>query len=196
MSGTYPTDPEFSAVGIESKHANLVSETRSGRRQVRSIGSQRWAFTAQYSPMTRADFAPVHAFVISQQGQLGTFSITPPVISNAQGNVSGSVLTSAAHSIGDSSIAVDAMTGTLKAGDFIKFAGHSKVYMVTADATADAGAADLSIEPPLVAALSDNEAVTYDGVAFTMRLNNDVQSYSLDGFERYNYEVDMVEVIT
>ena len=141
MSGTYPTDPEFSAVGIESKHNNLVSETRSGRRQVRSIGGQRWAFTAKYSPMTRADFAPVHAFVISQQGQLGTFTITPPVISNAQGNVSGTVLTSAAHSIGDSTIAVDGMTGTLKAGDFIKFAGHSKVYMVTADATASAGAA-------------------------------------------------------
>tara|TARA_R110000744_G_scaffold29513_5_gene70417 strand:+ start:1004 stop:1591 length:588 start_codon:yes stop_codon:yes gene_type:complete len=195
MSGAYPTTPEFSAVNVESKHANLVSETRSGRRQVRSIGSQRWSFTAQYSPMTRAIFSPVYAFVISQQGQLGTFTIVPPVISNAQGNVSGSVLGANASAIGDATVDVDAMTGTLKAGDFIKFAGHSKVYMVTADVTAAGGDATLSIEPPLMTAVSDGEAVIYDSVVFTMRLNNDIQSYALGGYEKYNYEIDMIEVL-
>lgn len=189
----YPSSPIFKAVGIKSRHVNLSSETRSGRMQVRSIGAQRWAFTAKYNPMTRAEFSPVWAFVISQQGRLGAFDVVPPIISDAQGDVSGTVLAVGAHAIGDSTIAVDGMTGTLKAGDFIKFAGHSKVYMITADATAVAGAATLSIEPGLVEALSDNEAVSYDGVVFRMRLDNDVQEYGIAGYERYNFEVDLVE---
>ena len=145
--------------------------------------------------MTRADFMPVNAFVISQQGQLGTFTIIPPVISDAQGNVSGTVLAVGAFAVGDSAIDVDGMTGTLKAGDFIKFNGHTKVYMVTADSLAVTGAATLAIEPALVSAVSDNEECYYDNIAFTMRLDNDIQSYSLDGYERYNFEVDMIEVL-
>jgi hypothetical protein len=80
-------------------------------------------------------------------------------------------------SAGDTSVTVDGMTGTLKAGDFIKFNGHSKVYMVVADATASAGSATLTIEPPLRENLSDNEVITYDGVEFTVRLTNDVQEF-------------------
>lgn len=192
MSGTYPTDPEFQAIGLASRHANLMSETRSGRIQVRSIGGQRWSFTAKYNPMTRAEFNPVYAFIMSQQGMLGTFQITPPVISDATGNVSGTMAANGAHSIGDSTIAVDGITGTIKAGDLVKFNGHSKVYMVTSDLT---GAGTLNIEPALVETVANNETINYDGVTFTMRLDNDVQSYSLDANEYYVYEVDMVEVL-
>lgn len=192
MSGTYPTTPEFRAINITSRHSNLVSETRSGRRQARSIGTQRWAFTASYNPLTRAEFMPVYAFVISQDGQNSTFTIVPPVISDAQGSISGTMLVNGAHSIGDNTIAVDGFSGQIKAGDFVKFNGHSKVYMVTSDLT---GAGTLNIIPSLVTALGDNEAVAYDSVTFTMRLNNDIQEYSLNTNEYYQFEVDMIEVV-
>lgn len=192
MSGTYPTTPEFRAINITSRHSNLVSETRSGRRQARSIGTQRWAFTAQYNPLTREEFMPVYAFVISQDGQNSTFTIQPPVISDAQGNVSGTMLVNGSHSIGDNTISIDGISGTIKAGDFVKFNGHSKVYMVTSDLT---GAGTLNIIPSLTTALSDNESVAYDNVSFTMRLNNDIQEYSLNSNEYYQFEVDMIEVV-
>jgi hypothetical protein len=192
MSGTYPTTPEFRAINITSRHSNLVSETRSGRRQARSIGTQRWAFTASYNPLTRAEFMPVYAFVISQDGQNSTFTIVPPVISDAQGSISGTMFVNGAHSIGDNTIAVDGFSGQIKAGDFVKFNGHSKVYMVTSDLT---GAGTLNIIPSLVTALGDNEAVAYDSVTFTMRLNNDIQEYSLNTNEYYQFEVDMIEVV-
>lgn len=192
MSGTYPTDPEFQAINVISKHKNLMSETISGRRQIRSIGGQRWEFTAKYNPMTRAEFMPVYAFVNSQQGMLGSFTIVPPVISSTSGTASGSMLVNGNHAIGDNTIAVDGFTGTLKAGDFVKFASHSKVYMVVADRN---GAGTMTIEPALVEAVSDNQAVTYNNVPFTMRLNNDVQEYSLSANEYYTYEIDMSEVL-
>ena len=191
MSGTYPASPEFSAVKLESLQPNLVTETRTGRRQVRSVGGQRWAFTAKYNDLTRAEFMPVYAFVIAQAGQFETFTIVPPVIGSTAGTATGSV-TSSAASIGATSVTISGLTGTLKAGDFVKFASHSKVYMVAADRS---GNGSLSILPALVAAAGSGGAVTYNSVPFTVRLNNDVQSYSLSGYERYNYEVDLVEAL-
>ena len=191
MSGTYPASPEFSAVKLESLQPNLVTETRTGRRQVRSVGGQRWAFTAKYNDLTRAEFMPVYAFVIAQAGQFETFTIVPPVIGSTAGTATGSV-TSSAASIGATSVTISGLTGTLKAGDFVKFASHSKVYMVAADRS---GNGSLSILPALVAAAGSGGAVTYNSVPFTVRLNNDVQSYSLSGYDRYNYEVDLVEAL-
>jgi len=192
MAGTYPTTPEFQAINLESRHNNVMSETVSGRMQVRTLGGQRWSFTAKYNPMTREEFQPVFAFVMGQQGRFGTFTIVPPVIGDASGDVSGTALVNATTAAGATSVAMDGITGTIKAGDFIKFASHSKVYMVTADR---AGAGSVSIEPPLVSGVTDNEAITYDSVPFLMRLANDVQSYNLASNEYYEYELDMIEVL-
>lgn len=191
MSGTYPSTPEFQAIDVVSRHNNVFSETVSGRTQVRSIGGQRFAFTAKYNPMTRAEFNPVFAFVTSQQGRLDSFTIIPPVIGSTTGTATGIALTNGTHEAGVKTVAVDGFTGTIKAGDFIKFA-HSKVYMVTADRD---GAGDISIEPALVDDLSNDEEMVYNNVPFTMRLNNDVQQYSLTSNEYYEYELDMIEVL-
>lgn len=191
MSGTYPSTPEFQAINVSSRHNNVYSETVSGRTQVRTIGGQRWSFTARYNPMTRAEFQPVFAFVTSQQGRLGTFGIVPPVIGSTSGTATGTALANGGASAGATSVAVDGFTGTIKAGDFIKFA-HGKVYMVTADRD---GAGDISIEPALISDVSDNEQMIYNGVTFTMRLNNDVQEYALSANEYYEYEIDMIEVL-
>jgi hypothetical protein len=191
MAGTYPTTPEFQAVNLKSTHNNLKSTTISGRVQVRTIGGQKWEFSAKYNPMTRAEFQPVFAFVISQQGSLGTFTIVPPVVGSTSGTATGTALVNGATSAGATSVPVDGFTGTIKAGDFVRF-GHTKVYMVTADID---GAGDLSIEPALITGVSNDETMTYNGVAFTMRLRNDVQQYGISQFEYYTYEVDMEEVL-
>jgi hypothetical protein len=192
MSGTFPATPEASTVNITSLQPNLMSETRSGRRQVRSIGSQRWSMTATFNPMTRAEFMPVYAFVLAQKGQLDTFQFVPPVVGSTEGGATGTVTTNGTFAIGATSITIAGLTGTLKAGDFIKFASHSKVYMLTADRS---GAGAMTIEPPLFVAVGNTVGITYVSVPFTVRLTNDIQQYRLQGFERYTYEIDMVEAL-
>ena len=146
--------------------------------------------------MSRSDFAPVIAFIMKQRSQKETFQISLPDIKNAKGNVSGTVLVKNAHSAGDTTITVDAMTGTLKAGDLVKFAGHNKVYMVVSDATADgSNEATLTIEPPLRSAVSDNAVVTYDGIEFTVRLTNDLQQFQTDDLDTFRFEVDFIEAL-
>jgi len=192
MSGTYPTTPVFSAVNFQSEYFNLSSQTISGRIQVRNIGGQRFSFSASYPPMTRSEFQPVMAFIMSQRGMAETFSIVLPEVSDASGTVAGAMAADGAGAIGDTSIDVNGISGVLKAGDVFKFAGHNKVYMATADRS---GPGTLSFQPALISSVSDNEVMAYDNVPFTVRLANDVQEFSVATDLSYRYEVDFVEAI-
>ena len=195
MSGTYPTSPEFASVGFSSEQKTITSTTDSGKMFSVQVDGQRFKFSASYPPMTRSEFAPVYAFIMKQRSQKETFQISLPDLKNAKGNVSGVVLVNGAHSAGDTTIDVDGMTGTLKAGDFVNFNGHSKVYMVVADATDSSGSATLTIEPPLRENVADNSAVTYDGVEFTVRLTNDIQEFNTGDLDLYRFEVDFIEAL-
>ena len=192
MSGTYPTTPVFNGVGFNSRHYNLSSETISGRTQVRNIGGQRWEFSASYPPLTRSQFAPVNAFIMGQRGMAETFTIVLPEISSRSGNASGSVQTSASEAIGQATISIDGLSGTLKAGDVIKFDNHSKVYMIVSDLT---GSGDLEIQPSLRVAVPNDTAIIFNNVPFTVRLNNDLQEYTLGLSSLVRYEVDFLEAV-
>jgi len=188
---SYPTTPAFSTINPSSNRQTLFSQAVNGRMQSRKIGGQGWSFTAQYAPMDRAEFAPVLAFVESQHGRHGVFTIVPPTISNTAGTGTGSVTCSAA-SLGATSVTIAGLTGTLEAGDYVKFSGHDKVYMLTADRN---GAGAISISPALITAVIADSLI-YTNVPFTVRLANDVQSYQLANSGFYHYEVDFVEALS
>ena len=63
----------------------------------------------------------------------------PPVIGDSTGNATGTLRADGAHSAGDNTITMDGISGTVKAGDFIKFANHAKVYMVVSDFSSGTG---------------------------------------------------------
>ena len=201
MSGALP-NVEFEAINIRSEQKTLVSKTHSGKTFRRQIDGQRWLFTVQYPNIKRSDFAAVQAFIVKQRGSKEDFTITFPSYLNAQGNETGSVLVNGVHAVGDTTIAMDAFAadgaGRFKAGDFIKFNAHSKVYMVVEDVTSSSNAATVTIEPPLTTALSNNEAVIYDSVPFTVFLTNDVQEFpsnaiASDGSVLFTFELDVEE---
>ena len=192
MSGTFPSDPGFTAVNFRSTNYNLSSTSLSGRMQVRSIGSQRWEFSASFPPMSRTEYSPINAFLIKQRGMLESFQIVLPTVSQKSGNATGSLTVNGAVSAGATSFTVAGLTGTLKTGDMIKFASHTKVYMIMADRT---GAGSVTFEPALQVAISNGSAVTYDNVQFTVRLNNDVQEFAYSTDNTVAYEIDMIEVI-
>ena len=164
----------------------------SGRTQVRNIGGQRFEFTATYPTLTRSEFAPIAAFIMAQRGMAEEFTIVLPEISSKSGNATGTVRTNGVEAIGQTSISIDGLSGTLKAGDMIKFATHNKVYMIVSDR---AGNGQLTIQPSLISAVPNNTIITYDDVPFTVRLNNDVQAYDLGLASMVDYEVDFIEAI-
>ena len=199
MSGTYPTSPVFSSIGFTSEQKTITSTTDSGKMFSVQVDGQRWKFSASYPPMTRQTFAPVYAFIIKQRSQKETFQIVPPVISSAKGHETASVLVNGAHTAGDTTITIDGhqnnSAGAFHAGDLIKFANHSKVYMIVENVNPSSNASTITIEPPLRSALADNEAITYDNVPFTVRLTNDIQTFNTDNIDLYKFEVDFIEAL-
>ena len=197
MSGQLPTSPVFNAFYFKDESNTLISISDSGRRFARKIDNQRWKFTCKYTNLTRAEFAPILAFVTQQRGQKETFTVIPPTISDALGSETTSIAVNGSHTAGDTTIAIDGFNadsaGSLKAGDFIKFASHTKVYMVVSDVTPSSNAATVTIEPPIIEALANDEAVTYDDVPFTVYLTGNVQQYSMGINDLYNYDFDVCE---
>ena len=197
MSGALPTSPEFNALSFQDEVNTLISLSDSGRRFARQIDNQRWKFTCRYVNLTRAEFAPIFAFITKQRGSKETFTISPPNLKNALGSETTTISVNGAHTAGDNTIAIDGFNadaaGSLKAGDWISFAGHTKVYQVVSDVTPSSNAATVTVEPPIIEALANNEVVTYDSVAFTVYLTSTVQSYSMGINNLYNYEFDVSE---
>ena len=196
MAGTYPTTPEFASVGFASEQKTITSTTDSGKMFTVQVDGQRFKFSASYPPMRRSEFAPVYAFIMKQRSQKETFQISLPDLKNAKGDVSGIVSTNGSHSAGDTTIDIQNITGTIKAGDFIKFNTHSKVYMVVEDATGDSNdEATITIEPPLRENVDTDVVILYDNVPFTVRLTNDVQEFNTNDLDLYRFEVDFIEAL-
>jgi len=200
MSGSLP-NTNFDAINLKSNQKTLFSETDSGKTFRRQVQGQRFSFTVSYPLLTRADFAPIMAFMVKQRSRKENFTITLPTSLDSQGNETGTLLVNGSHTAGDTTIAIDAFAGDgagrLKAGDFIKFA-HDKVYMIVDDVTSSSNAATVTIEPPLRTALADNSAVTYKSIPVTVHMTNDVQEFQTnsndkDGNLLFKYEIDVIE---
>ena len=201
MSGSLP-DTSFDAINIKSQQKTLVSTTDSGKTFRRQVDGQRWTFTVSYPLMPRSTFAPIQAFIIKQRSQKENFTITFPSYLDAQGHENTTINVNGVHAVGDTTIDIDGFhsdgTERLKAGDFIKFSGHSKVYMIMADVTSSSNAATVTIEPPLRSALANDETVTYDSVPFTVYLNSDLQEFQSnqsnnEGKPLFKFEFDVTE---
>jgi hypothetical protein len=197
MAGAFPiSNSKFQTLGIRSLQNTLMSKSISGKRFARQIDGQRFGFTANIITAKRSDvYGELMAFIMKQRSQKETFTIVPPEISNARGTASGTPNGTA--SAGDTSITLGGTgTGTLKAGDYIKFANHDKVYMVVADQS-DISTGTLTIEPPLREAVSSSD-ITYDSVPFTVYLINQMQEFGgvgsdKDGNVLYKFELDVEE---
>jgi hypothetical protein len=150
--------------------------------------------------MTRAEFAPIQAFVMKQRSQLESFTVVPPTVKNALGVATGTISVNGALTAGTTTASIDNMTvstnGILKAGDFFRFSGQDKVYMAVADLDSDGyGEGTLTFEPPLRANVSDDVDLVYDNIDFTVSLTNDIQEFSIGTTNYYTYEIDVVEVL-
>ena len=204
MSGAFPiSSAAFETMGILSKQDTIISKSLSGKKLSRSIDNQRFAFTASIIIGKRSDiYGELMAFIMKQRSGKEDFTIIPPEVEDARGVETGTLAVNGSHTAGDTTIAIDGFAADtanrLRAGDFIKFNGHTKVYMVVADVTSSSGAATVTIEPPLVSSLSDDEAVTYDNVPFTVHLTNDIQEFGAIGADKdgnllYKFEFDVEE---
>ena len=200
MSGTFPSSPAPRDVAISSNQNTIVTTTASGRRQARQIDGQRFRLRVRFPVMTRTEFAPINAFIMKQRSQMESFQYVPPTIDDALGVASGVISVNGAISAGVTSVAIDGManstSGVFKAGDYFRFTGQAKVYMVMADVSSNgSGQGTLTFEPPLRANVADNAVLIYSNVDFTVGLTGDIQEFNISTENYFQYEVDLIEVL-
>ena len=201
MAGQFPTDPNFRSLNFKDNRPTLLNQTLSGRKQVRQIGAQYFSFTVAMPPLQQEKAQEVFAFLQKQKGSFEDFTIQAPLNNLGASKLETDIQVVGAHVSADASIALDgftaSQTGALKAGDLIKFANHSKVYMVQSDIDANSsGALTVLISPNLVTALTDNVAVIVNKPQFTVYLESNEIMYSTDSSGFYNISFDVREVIT
>lgn len=206
MSGAFPiSTANFQSMGIKSIQTTIISKSDSGKKFARQIDGQRFGFTASIITGKRSDiYGELMAFIIKQRSSKENFTIIPPELEDARGNETGTLAVNGSHTAGDTTIAIDGFasdgSGRLKAGDFIKFNGHTKIYMVVSDVTSSSNSATVTIEPPLISALADDETVSYDNIPFTVHLTNDIQEFGVVGADKdgnllYKFELDVEEAL-
>ncbi len=215
MSGTFPTTILPRSFQVINNRPSLINQSVSGKRVTRKYGSQYWTLEVGLPALSKADGLDTYGFLQQQQGAFEKFSFTHPIHNRGDAgtrkeadppfpDVTAQV--DGAHTAGDSSILLEGFSYTnvsgdiLKRGDVIKFANHDKVYMITADvANAEAtvgGSTDvtINIEPPLIADLANDEAVTLNKPTYSVYLTGDV-GYTTDASGLYYYNFTLRECI-
>lgn len=205
MSGTLPSSPAPRDFQLRSETATLLTLGQSMARQARSKNAQRWGLTFEYPPMTREDWAPIFAFLVKQRGRYEKFEVVLPApLYTPQGVATGSpVVDNESGSptelqTGRRSVNTKGWTpltvGILKKGDLIKYAGHSKVYMVVEDIDSDSnGRAIIVQEPALLAGPAHESAITVTSVPFTVALSNDTLQSGLAINPEFGLDIEMME---
>lgn len=194
----FPTTVAPSSLTLHSLQPTLLSVAHSLKRQARSRGGQRWGFTLQYRNLTRAQLSELMGFALAQRGQYSTFTFVPAVLGYPQTTVGGTPLCNGATASGRS-ITTDGWANSvtaMKAGEFVKFANHAKVYTLTADVTSNgSGQATISIEPALYSNVADNEALTVSAVPFTCAFGGDGHDVSVTPGPVFDWACELVEVL-
>ena len=197
----FTTNPNFRSLNFKDNRPTLLNQSLSGRRQVRQIGSQYFSFTVQMPPLQQDKAQEIFAFLQKQKGSSGDFTIGAALDNLGAGKAESDIQVVGSHVAGDASIDLDGFASSqanaLKAGDLVRFNGHSKVYMVqnNIDSNAD-GSLQLMISPNLVTSLANNEAVVVNKPKFKVYLESNEIMYSTDASGFYSISFDVREVIT
>lgn len=196
----FPTDI-IATVEISSVDPVRINTSMSGRESRSQISTQYWQMTATTIVLSASQRRSLLAHLASVRGQLTSFTYTPTFANNAS-TYSATMNVASNAALNSTSISVSVVTNpstdtVIKAGEFLKFSNHDKVYMATADLTftgAGPYTGTLQIYPGLTTAITTSHTVTYTTVPFTLRLAND-PGLSFDLTELSQMTLDLKENI-
>ena len=168
---------------------------------VSTIPGHRFDYTAVTGRLNQDDARRFWAFLISLRGSYHSFDLVIPRRSTVNNAATG---TAAAHATAAGAYAVGVTASVsgrpawLRAGGFIRFAGHAKCYCLIADVDIDAaGAGLLQLNTPLQADVSAAESVIFRDVPFSFRKKPgaDPQKFGEEGLSPVQFSVDLIEAI-
>lgn len=187
---------------ITSATPTMVSTSQSLKRVTTSRGAHRFGVRFNYAAMTRDEFMPIWAFLMSQNGQAGDFTVALPnqeprgTLSTAP---SQQLRLNADTTRGSTSLVLknfaNSETDAVKAGDFFNITGSKKTYIATSDASSDStGLLTLNFFPKLQVDAAQDAIINFEPV-INVSLSNDLLSVNIPASKVYNFNIEFVERI-
>lgn len=173
-------------------------------QQVMKHQGARWEANVTLPPMKRSSAEEWIAFLISLNGQYGTFLLGDPIGATARGVAStnaGTPLVNGGSQTGQTlniDGAPNSITGYLKAGDYIQLGTNSssRLHKVLADANSNAsGQVSLDIWPALRSSPADNSSVIVANTKGLFRLSSSDASFSIDHTSVYGITFSAAEAL-
>ncbi len=199
---TFPTHVGARSVSFRSVNQVAVSQSPfTYKQQVFKHGGEMWEADVQLPPMSRASAEIWIAWLLSLNGQYGTFLMGDPTGATARGEaggtpvVNGAAQTGAVLSVTGASLS---QTGWLKAGDYIQLgtASSATLHKVLADADTDgSGVASLYIWPQLRSEPTNASAVVVASASGVWRLAGNVQQWNVSEASIYGISFSANEFI-
>jgi hypothetical protein len=208
ITSQFPNTPSFQTVDFKVITPTITSETTSGKKRRVGQGISYYTWTAKYSPLTPRDAGPIIGFIRYAEGPLYSFEVVLPEISFTKcfSQPTGNVSVRSNIAIGSSNVLITTTnTGTgevLRAGDYFKFANHSKVYQAVINCNTDAntnatygtGNTVLTFASPTVSNVPAGTNLTITNVPFTAIIDSAEQDITVGFGGMTELEIQMREV--
>jgi hypothetical protein len=210
--GSGTVGPGFATIKVTANQPTSVSITNSGRVTARSIAGHRWKIVISYNPLTRAQFEPIHNFLLERRGRLKTFEVVLPQYNSPRTTTSGTINVDNDIVAGATNFSVDgfgSVTGGLRPGDMFNFtdtnnSNHKKIYRIVRVLTytdflagnqpADANHRIYYTSPSVEKAVqASTTTLTYSNPVFRVIQEQDTREYSLGTNNLYKFSLNLVE---
>lgn len=184
LAGYWPVTTAPVAIEVGTVAPHIITETFSGRTRRSGLGGQFYTFTLNYGEMNSIEHRKIQAFIAQAYGPQLSFEMVMPELSytTSTNAPTGSTTASTTYSAGVKSVVVntDASKRVLNAGDYFKFANHSKVYQCAADCDSNgSGSATLYFAGALVEDVPSGTGLSLTAVPFTCVLAGGENSYTV-----------------
>ena len=212
--------PGYASVQLTSEQPTLRDRTNSGRILARAIAAHKWKIAIKYNPMTQTEFDPIYSFLLNRRGGMNPFFVSLPQYSapkDATFAASSFTSQTAAGTASAGAIVISTTTnsynsttnGTPRPGDLFTInsptnSNHLKAYMVTRVESYDDYQANLSqpstsqlrvyFTPGLSKSVAIGDSLVFTNPKIKVILSNDVQQYSLNANNLYEYSLNLEEV--
>lgn len=199
-AGGHPATPVPKSISVKSQQPTLVSTSHNLRTQSRTRGAQRWQWRFDWGVLPRSEAMPLLAFALSMRGQHGTFYVPLHIFGNRNGctgNATAPLIN--AGNAGDREILVGGLipnASFARAGNFVQFSSHDKVYMLVADVVPNAGGiASLMVEPALSFPVQLGGMAKFDAISARVRYATDDHVMDMQPGEFVTYSAEFVEAL-
>jgi len=220
-TGTGPVNgPGYASVSLKSVLPSITTRTNSGSAIVRNIAGHKWELSISYNPLTRAQFEPLHGFLLQKKGATSHFFVSLPQYTAPQDSTfstfvnSNDFAPSADVAAGGDNFKIvksgynnNGTNGRPSVGDIFSITdtndtNHKKVYMITrVETTADQtlgslGSTELRLHftPPLQKSVeSTTSTIKFKDVQFRVINKKKDIGYSLDVNNLYKLSLSLEE---